>query len=102
MQPERSVIRRDAEPSSLRAYGYGLALLIFVLDQIVKYIIIEEVELQGRGFIDVLPFFNLTWVENRGVSMGMLTASSDKIPKLMARFFLRVFEINWSSEPSVC
>lgn len=73
----RTVIRREPEPSALRAYGYGLALVIFVLDQIVKYWIIEEVELQGRGFIDVLPFFNLTWVENRGVSMGMLTADGD-------------------------
>jgi signal peptidase II len=25
----------------------------------------------------LLPFFNLTWAENYGVSMGMLTASSD-------------------------
>ena len=27
---DRAVIRRDAEPASLRAYGYGLALVIFV------------------------------------------------------------------------
>lgn len=74
----RSVLRRGAgeATASLRAFGYGLALLIFVVDQIVKYWIIEEVELYGRS-IDVLPFFNLTWVENRGVSMGMLTADGD-------------------------
>jgi signal peptidase II len=75
----RSVLRRDREAGAapLRAFGFGLAVAIFILDQIVKFWIIEEVELQGRGYVDVLPFFNLTWVENRGVSMGMLTADGD-------------------------
>jgi signal peptidase II len=75
----RTVLRREAEtgPGPLRAVGYGLALVVLVLDQIVKYWIIDGVKLQQRGFIDVLPFFNLTWVENRGVSMGMLTADGD-------------------------
>ena len=74
-----AVLRREAEvePGPLRAVGYGLALAIFVLDQIVKYWIIEGVRLHERGFVDVLPFFNLTWVENRGVSMGMLTADGE-------------------------
>ena len=75
----RTVLRREAEarPGPWRAVGYGLALVVFVLDQIVKYWIIDGVRLQSRGSIDVLPFFNLTWVENRGVSMGMLTADGD-------------------------
>lgn len=74
----RTVIRRDAEAAGpLRAVGYGLALVILVLDQLVKFWIIEDVRLRERGFIDVAPFFNLTWVENRGVSMGMLTADGD-------------------------
>ena len=75
----RVVLRREVEdaPGPLRAFGIGLALFVFVLDQIVKYWIIEGVGLRARGFIDVAPFFNLTWVENRGVSMGMLTADGD-------------------------
>ncbi len=75
----RVVLRREAEdaPGPLRAFGIGLALLVFVLDQIVKYWIIDGVGLRERGFIDIAPFFNLTWVENRGVSMGMLTADGD-------------------------
>lgn len=85
MQPEeavtqnRVVLRRDVEaaPGPLRAFGIGLALFVFVLDQIVKYWIIDGVGLRERGFVDVAPFFNLTWVENRGVSMGMLTADGD-------------------------
>lgn len=85
MQPDdaaaggRTVLRREVEvePGPLRAIGYGLAFAIFVLDQMVKYWIIEFVRLHERGFIDIAPFFNLTWVENRGVSMGMLTADGD-------------------------
>jgi signal peptidase II len=75
----RVVLRREVEdaPGPLRAFGIGLALLVFVLDQIVKYWIIDGVGLRERGFIDIAPFFNLTWVENRGVSMGMLTADGD-------------------------
>lgn len=75
----RTVLRREREagPGPLRAYGFGLAAVVLVLDQIVKYWIIAGVGLQVRGAIDVLPFFNLTWVENRGVSMGMLTADGD-------------------------
>jgi signal peptidase II len=59
-----------------RRLGYGLAALVFVLDQIVKWWIIDVVRLQERGFVDLLPVFSLTWVENRGVSMGMLTADT--------------------------
>ena len=75
----RTVLRRQTEagPGPLRALGYGLALAVFVLDQLVKFWIIDGVKLEVRRFVDVLPFFNLTWVENRGVSMGMLTADGD-------------------------
>jgi len=82
MQPEdaaadRGVLQRDEAPAGgLRTIGLSLALVVFVADQIVKWWIIERVALRERGFVDVLPFFNLTWVENRGVSMGMLTADS--------------------------
>jgi signal peptidase II len=61
----------------MRRAAYGLALAVFLLDQLVKYWIIEVVGLQARGSVPVLPFFSLTWVENRGVSMGMLTADTE-------------------------
>ncbi len=85
MQPDNmvtdshTVLRRGGENAAkpLRALGYGLAVAIFILDQIVKYWIVDIVRLRERAFIDVAPFFNLTWVENRGVSMGMLTADGD-------------------------
>ncbi len=60
-----------------RAYGYVLALLVFVFDQATKWVVTYPLELQFRRQIELLPFFDLTWVENRGVSMGFLTASDE-------------------------
>jgi signal peptidase II len=60
-----------------RALGFGLAALIFVADQVSKWIVISGLGLQQRRVIELLPFFDLRWVENRGVSMGMLTADSE-------------------------
>lgn len=57
--------------------GYVLALMIFLIDQISKYWIITLLQLPQRGQIELLSILNFTWVENRGVSLGMLTASSD-------------------------
>lgn len=65
--------------SSRRAslIGYLAAAVILVVDQISKYWIIDFIQLPRRGQIELLPILNFTWVENRGVSLGMLTASSD-------------------------
>ncbi|RED16237.1 signal peptidase II [Parasphingopyxis lamellibrachiae] len=57
--------------------GYVLALAIFLIDQISKYWIITLLQLPQRGQIELMSILNFTWVENRGVSLGMLTASSD-------------------------
>ena len=61
----------------MKALGYALAGLVFVLDQLSKYWIVNIVRLPERGFIDILPFFRLTFVGNIGVSMGLLQANSD-------------------------
>jgi signal peptidase II len=63
--------------TATRRLGYSLALTIFVVDQIVKYIVTGPLKLQSVGQIVLLPIFNLTWVENYGVSMGLLTADSE-------------------------
>jgi signal peptidase II len=60
-----------------RRAGIIIAVLIFVLDQISKFLVMEPLQLPARGQIELLPFFNLTWAENYGVSMGFLTASTD-------------------------
>ena len=60
-----------------RALAYLLALAIFVADQFTKWLMIEPLALQARGQIELLPIFNLTWVENRGISLGLLTADGE-------------------------
>jgi len=66
-----------AEPSRTRAIGLMLAGIVFLADQISKYIVTMPLALRERGTIELLPIFNLTWVENYGVSMGFLRADSD-------------------------
>lgn len=60
-----------------RRNGLIIAFLIFITDQVTKNIVMHSIGLRAKGQIELLPFFNLTWAENYGVSMGMLTASSD-------------------------
>lgn len=84
MQPDPGAdthvaLQRGEEPADgrTRLTGYGLAAAVFVLDQLAKWWIIDGLRLEERGYVELLPFFNLTWVENRGVSMGMLTADGE-------------------------
>ena len=79
-KPASRPARIDHVPGSVRrnrAYGFILALLVFVLDQATKWVVTFPLELQKYRQIEILPFFDLNWVENRGVSMGFLTASSE-------------------------
>lgn len=63
--------------TSLRIQGLGLALIIFAVDQAIKFVVAGPLALKSRGQIELMPIFNLTWAENRGVSMGFLTADTD-------------------------
>jgi signal peptidase II len=75
--------RRPAEdhvPGAVRrnrAYGYVLAFLVFLMDQATKWVVTFPLQLKERKEIEITGFFNLRWVENRGVSMGALTATSE-------------------------
>jgi signal peptidase II len=59
-----------------RAVGLTIALLVFLFDQATKWVVTYPLQLRQRGVIELLPFFELRWVENYGVSMGFLTANS--------------------------
>ena len=60
-----------------RLFGLILAVTIFAADQLSKYIVTVPFDLKNRGQIEILRFFNLTWVENYGVSLGLLTADTN-------------------------
>lgn len=64
-------------PKKFQLQGIMLASLVFIADQTIKYAMIGPLALKSRNFIHLLPFFRFTWAENRGVSMGFLTAGSD-------------------------
>ncbi len=59
-----------------RIFGLVLAAAIFLVDQWLKFQVQWTWELPQRGVIDLLSFFDLRWTENRGVSLGLLTAES--------------------------
>jgi signal peptidase II len=60
-----------------RLQGLMLASFLFIADQAVKFIMIGPLALQSRRQIHIVSFFDLTWAENRGVSMGFLEAGSE-------------------------
>lgn len=69
-----------AEPATRARPGIGLgvAALVFIADQLSKWLVGGPLGLVEEGrTIDLLPFFDLTRVHNHGISLGLLTASSD-------------------------
>lgn len=63
--------------SRRRIAALVVAAVVFAIDQWVKHVMLGPLALREVGQIQLLPFFNLTWTENYGVSLGMLTAQSD-------------------------
>ncbi len=59
--------------------AYGFAILVVVLDQVTKAWVMGGLDLREVGQIEVWPpLFNLTWVENRGVSFGLFGDGSGR------------------------
>ena len=69
--------QREARVRNNRVLGLSIAAVIFVLDQLTKWIVTYPLQLRQRGVVELLPFFDLRWVENYGVSMGFLTADGE-------------------------
>jgi signal peptidase II len=60
-----------------RAFGFGLAGLILAVDQLFKWIVLTPLSLESRRSMELLPFFDLTFMANRGISFGLFEANSD-------------------------
>jgi signal peptidase II len=60
-----------------RVMAYSFALLIFVVDQLSKWFVIGPLNLEAVQNIELLPFFDFTWVENRGISLGIAQAQNE-------------------------
>lgn len=60
-----------------RLFGFSAALIVLVFDQLAKWAVVGPLKLQWVEQIYVLPIFNLTWVENFGISLGYLNAHTE-------------------------
>jgi signal peptidase II len=69
-----------------RLLAFSIAAMVFAFDQLTKYVVTYPLQLQRRRSMELLDFFDLRWVENRGVSMGFLTATSDFTRWLLVLF----------------
>ncbi|HSX56016.1 MAG TPA: signal peptidase II [Sphingomonas sp.] len=60
-----------------RTLGFALAALIFIADQAVKAFVVEGLGIAYPGAVtEILPFFDLRFVANIGVSLGLLPAET--------------------------
>ena len=59
-----------------RQLGFAVALAIFALDQLAKWVVTGPLLLREVGQIVLLPIFNLTYTENNGISLGLLNATN--------------------------
>ena len=63
---------------SLRKMSVGIALLVLIVDQFVKYWVTGPMGIDYPGAeLNLLPFFTLRFVQNFGVSLGLLQAGSE-------------------------
>lgn len=62
---------------TLRLWGFAAAAIVLVLDQAIKLVITGPLQLDYNGAVlKILPIFNLRFVANIGVSLGLLQANS--------------------------
>jgi len=60
-----------------RHIGFAVAVLVLVLDQLVKWIVTGPLNLNRLGDqLVLLPIFNFTYTQNQGISLGLLNAAS--------------------------
>ncbi|WP_275401965.1 signal peptidase II [Sphingomonas segetis] len=57
--------------------GFAVALLVFVLDQLMKWVVTDRLGINRIGDqLVLLPIFNFTYTENNGISLGLLNATN--------------------------
>jgi signal peptidase II len=79
------VIRRN------RTLGYGIAAAVFILDQLIKWLVTGPLGVSAPGDVrEVLPFFNLSFVANNGISLGLFPAGSDGMRWLLVAVTLLI------------
>jgi signal peptidase II len=65
------------EPVKARQLGFAVALVVFALDQLAKWVVTGPLHLNHLGDqLVLLPIFNFTYTQNQGISLGLLNATN--------------------------
>lgn len=67
-------------------FGLGVALIACAIDQINKWWMLEVYGIAERGRVEALPFMDLVFVLNRGISYSLFTLESQQGQYLLASF----------------
>jgi signal peptidase II len=60
-----------------RRFGFSIALVVFVLDQLSKWVVTHPLGINQIGDqLVITSFFNFTYTQNEGISLGMLNATN--------------------------
>ena len=60
-----------------RSLGFTVALFIFALDQLAKWLVTGPLGISYEGAVKyILPIFQFTYTQNMGISLGMLNATT--------------------------
>src|SRR4051812_34246656 len=61
-----------------RRLGFVIALIVFGLDQLAKWIVTGPLGINQLGAqLVLLPIFNFTYTQNNGISLGLLNATTE-------------------------
>jgi signal peptidase II len=72
--PFRGRLPADLRQKRTRSVALVIAFLVFALDQAIKWVVAYPLQIEFRRSIEIVDFFNLTFVKNNGVSLGLLPA----------------------------
>ena len=59
-----------------RSVGLVVALFVFAIDQFTKWLVTGPLHVQDLEHLYLLPFFQFTYTENNGISLGLLNATT--------------------------
>jgi len=76
-EPFRGPLPADLRLKRTRSVSLVVAFLVFAFDQAVKWVVAYPLQLEFRRSIEIIDIFNLTFVKNTGVSLGLLSAEGD-------------------------
>ena len=99
--PTRRLLPDDLRLRRNRSIALVIGFLVFVLDQATKWVVKYPLNLEGQPdhLITLTSFFNLRWVENTGVSLGLLTADSNLARWLLVGMttVIAILALPWAS-----